>query len=134
MTAFATGSLTIPKQKIAPWLGKIKNGSAVATLSTPTPMTFGEGESWTFDIGEAEYVPEGGAKGASTVTATTKTVKPFKFHKTIGSTRKSFGPMRTASLRLSRRSWTSSSRLFRAHSTSACSTRSTPLVAPSWRP
>jgi hypothetical protein len=56
MTAFATGSLTIPKQKIAPWLSKIKNGSAVATLSTPTPMTFGEGESWTFDIGEAEYV------------------------------------------------------------------------------
>jgi len=83
MAVFATGSLTIPKQKIAPWLGKIKNGSAVATLSTPMPMTFGEGESWTFDIGEAEYVAEGGAKGASTVTATTKTIKPFKFHKTL---------------------------------------------------
>lgn len=83
MTAFATGSLTIPKQKIAPWLGKIQNGSAVGALSTPTPMTFGEGETWTFDIGEAEYVGEGAQKGASTVTPTTKTVKPFKFHKTL---------------------------------------------------
>lgn len=83
MASFATGSLSIPKQKIAPWLGKISNGSAVASLSTPTPMTFGEGESWTFDIGEAEYVGEGAQKGASTITPTTKTVKPFKFHKTL---------------------------------------------------
>ncbi len=83
MATFATGSLTIPKQKIDPWLGKIKNGSAVATLSTPTPMTFGEGESWTFDIGEAEYVAEGGQKGASTITPTSKPIKPFKFHKTL---------------------------------------------------
>ncbi len=83
MAAFATGSLTIPKQKIDPWLGKIKNGYAVATLSTPTPMTFGEGESWTFDIGEAEYVAEGGAKGASTITPSSKPIKPFKFHKTL---------------------------------------------------
>lgn len=83
MTSLATGSLSIPKQKLDPWLGKIKNGSAVATLSTPTPMTFGEGESWTFDIGEAEYVAEGGQKGASTVTPTSKPMKPFKFHKTL---------------------------------------------------
>jgi hypothetical protein len=46
-------------------------------------MTFGEGESWTFDIGEAEYVAEGGQKGASTVTPTSKAIKPFKFHKTL---------------------------------------------------
>lgn len=83
MATLATGSLTIPKQKIAPWLGAISNGSCVASLSAQTPMTFGEGESWTFDIGEAEYVAEGGDKGASTVTPTTKTVKPFKFHKTL---------------------------------------------------
>jgi hypothetical protein len=83
MTSLATGSLTIPKQKIAPWLGKIQNGSCVASLSAQTPMTFGEGESWTFDIGEAEYVAEGGAKGASSVTPTSKTIKPFKFHKTL---------------------------------------------------
>jgi hypothetical protein len=83
MTSFATGSLSIPKQKLEPWLGKIKNGSAVATLSTPQPMTYGEGESWTFDIGEAEYVAEGGQKGASTITPTSKPIKPFKFHKTL---------------------------------------------------
>lgn len=83
MATFATGSLTIPKQKLDPWLGKISNGSAVAQLSAQTPMTFGEGESWTFDIGEAEYVAEGGQKGASTITATSKPVKPFKFHKTL---------------------------------------------------
>jgi hypothetical protein len=83
MATLATGALTIPKQKITPWLGAIQNGSCVASLSAQTPMTFGEGESWTFDIGEAEYVAEGGDKGASTVTPTTKTVKPFKFHKTL---------------------------------------------------
>ena len=83
MATFATGSLTIPKQKLSPWLGKIGNGSAVASLSGQTPMTFGEGEAWTFDIGEAEYVAEGGQKGASTITPTSKPVKPFKFHKTL---------------------------------------------------
>lgn len=83
MTSLATGSLTIPKQKLDPWLGKIQNGSTVAALSASIPMTYGEGEAWTFSIGEAEYVGEGSDKGASTVTPTSKTVKPFKFHKTI---------------------------------------------------
>ena len=83
MATFATGSLTIPKQKLDPWLGAVKNGSCVATLSGQTPMTYGEGESWTFNIGEAEYVGEGSPKGASTVVPTSKTVKPFKFHKTL---------------------------------------------------
>ena len=83
MATFATGSLTIPKQKLDPWLGKIQNGSVVAALSNSIPMTYGEGESWTFSIGEAEYVAEGGAKGQSTIAPTTKTVKPFKFHKTL---------------------------------------------------
>jgi len=83
MVAFATGSLTIPKQKLDPWLGKVQYGSSVATLSGETPMTFGEGESWTFDIGEAEYVAEGAQKGGSTITPTSKPVKPFKFHKTL---------------------------------------------------
>lgn len=83
MASLATGSLTIPKQKLDPWLGKVQNGSVVAALSDSIPMTFGEGELWTFSIGEAEYVGEGAQKGASTVTPTSKTVKPFKFHKTI---------------------------------------------------
>lgn len=83
MATFATGSLTIPKQKLDPWLGKIQNGSAVAALSASTPMVYGEGEAWTFSIGEAEYVGEGAQKGQSTITPTVKTVKPFKFHKTL---------------------------------------------------
>ena len=83
MATFATGSLTIPKQKLDPWLGKIQNGSAVAALSASTPMVYGEGETWTFSIGEAEYVGEGAQKGQSTITPTVKTVKPFKFHKTL---------------------------------------------------
>lgn len=83
MATLATGSLTIPKQKLDPWLGKIQNGSTVAALSDSIPMTFGEGETWTFSIGEAEYVAEGAQKGQSTVTPTVKTVKPFKFHKTL---------------------------------------------------
>jgi hypothetical protein len=107
MTSLATGSLSIPKQKITPWLGAISNGSCVASLSAQTPMTFGEGESWTFDIGEAEYVAEGGDKGASTVTPTSKTIKPFKFHKTLRMNEEVL--------------W-------------ACSTRSTRLVVPLWPP
>lgn len=83
MTSLGTGSVSIPKQKIDPWLGKIKGGSTVAALSAQVPMTFGEGEMWTFDIGEAEFVGEGAQKGASTTTPTSKPVKPFKFHKTL---------------------------------------------------
>lgn len=83
MATLATGSLTIPTQILDPWLGKIQYGSAVANLSNSIPMKFGAGSTMTFDIGEAEYVAQGAAKGASTVTPTTKTVAPFKFHKTL---------------------------------------------------
>ncbi|MBK7822827.1 MAG: phage major capsid protein [Tessaracoccus sp.] len=83
MPTLTTGSLTIPKQIFDPWLGKVKGGSTIAQLSGAIPMKFGPGESMTFDIGEAEYVGEGANKGGSTVTPTIKTVKPFKFHKTV---------------------------------------------------
>lgn len=83
MATFASTSLTIPTQILDPWLGTVTNGSVVATLSNQIPMKFGAGSTMTFSIGEAEYVAEGGAKGASTVTPTTKTVTPFKFHKTL---------------------------------------------------
>lgn len=83
MAVLDTGDISIPTQYIEPWLGKVTNGSVVASLSQAIPMQFGNGESMTFDIGEAEYVGEGANKGASTVTPTTKTVKPFKFHKTV---------------------------------------------------
>lgn len=83
MAALTTGDLTIPDQILDPWLGKVKYGSTVAALSDSIPMKFGTGNSMTFDIGEAEYVGEGANKGPSTITPTTKTVKPFKFHKTV---------------------------------------------------
>ncbi|ASN67444.1 putative major capsid protein [uncultured Caudovirales phage] len=83
MATFTTAGLSIPNQILDPWLGKVKYGSAVATLSGAIPMKFGIGQSMTFDIGEAEYVGEGANKGGSTITPTTKTVKPFKFHKTV---------------------------------------------------
>lgn len=83
MAVFTTAGLNIPNQILDPWLGKVRYGSAVATLSGSIPMKFGPGQWMTFDIGEAEYVGEGQNKGPTTVTPTTKTVKPFKFHKTV---------------------------------------------------
>lgn len=83
MAALTTGSLSIPDQIFTPWLGKVKYGSAVAALSPNIPMKFGEGSSTTWDIGEAEYVPEAGNKGGSTITSNTVPIKKFKFHKTV---------------------------------------------------
>lgn len=83
MAVLTTGDLTIPKEILNPWLGKIQSGSAVAALSNSIPMKFGKGESFIFDIGEAEYVGEGANKGGSTVTKTSQTTDPFKFHKTV---------------------------------------------------
>lgn len=83
MAVLTTGDLTIPKEILDPWLGKVKNGSVVAALSQPMPMKFGKGEAFTFDIGEAEYVGEGANKGGSTVTKVPQTTDPFKFHKTV---------------------------------------------------
>ncbi|ACV09945.1 phage major capsid family protein [Jonesia denitrificans] len=83
MAVFTTSGITIPTQFIDPWLGKVANGSTVSALSGAIPMQFGPGESMTFDIGEAEYVGEGANKSGSTVTPTVKTVKPFKFQKTV---------------------------------------------------
>jgi hypothetical protein len=83
MAVLTTGDLTIPKEILDPWLGKVKHGSVVAALSQPMPQKFGKGEAFTFDIGEAEYVGEGANKGGSTVTKTPQTTDPFKFHKTV---------------------------------------------------
>ena len=83
MTSLTSGALNLPSQIIDPWLGKVQYGSSIATLSGGIPMKFGAGSTMTFDIGEAEYVGEGAQKGASTITPTTQTVAPFKFHKTL---------------------------------------------------
>lgn len=83
MAILTTGDLNLPDEILDPWLGKVKYGSAVAALSGSIPMKFGSGRSMTFDIGEAEYVAQGGNKGQSTFTPTTVTTDPFKFHKTV---------------------------------------------------
>ena len=83
MAVLDTGDLILPDEVLDPWLGKVQYGSAVAALSNSIPMKFGTGHSMTFDIGEAEYVAQGANKGASTVTPTTVTTDPFKFHKTV---------------------------------------------------
>ena len=86
MATLDTGDLTIPTQQLDAWLGKIKYGSTVASLSGATPMKFGAGEAFTNDIGEAEHVGEGANKAGSTVTVTPYTVGPQKFQKTIRMT------------------------------------------------
>lgn len=83
MATLTTSSFTLPPQTLTPWLGKVQAGSVVAALSGSIPMTFGPGQSMTFDIGEAEYVGEGANKGGSTITPTSVTAAPFKFQKTV---------------------------------------------------
>jgi hypothetical protein len=83
MAALTTGSLTIPKQLLEPWVNDIHKGSTISQLSGSIPMKFGAGEAFVFDSGEAEYVGEGANKSSNDVTKTTQTVEPFKFQKTI---------------------------------------------------
>lgn len=83
MTALTSGFVNVPTQKLDAWLGKVQNGSSIAALSGAIPMKFGKGEAMVFDIGEAEYVGEGQAKGESTITKVIQNTDPFKFHKTI---------------------------------------------------
>ncbi len=83
MAPLNSSQLSLPNEILDPWLGKVKFGSSIATLSASEPMKFGTGQYMTFDIGEAEYVGEGANKGPSTIVPTVKTTKPFKFHKTV---------------------------------------------------
>ena len=83
MAALTTGSLTIPKQLLDPWVKNIHAGSAISLLSGATPMKFGAGEAFVFDSGEAEYVGEGSNKSSNDITKTTQTVEPHKFQKTV---------------------------------------------------
>lgn len=76
MAVLTTGELNLPDSKLDPWLGKVKYGSTVATLSGSIPMKFGTGASLTFDIGEAEYVGEGASKGASVTEEPTQREAP----------------------------------------------------------
>src|SRR5690625_1227555 len=83
MATLETGDLNLPNEILDPWLGKVKYGSAVATLSNAIPMKFGKGQAITFDIGEAEHVGEGANKSGSTVTSKVQSTGPQKFQKTV---------------------------------------------------
>ncbi|MBC9953242.1 phage major capsid protein [Leucobacter sp. cx-42] len=82
-TALTSGAVNVPIQKLDAWLGKVQAGSSIAALSGAIPMKFGKGEAMVFDIGEAEYVGEGQAKGGTEVKDKVQKTDPFKFHKTI---------------------------------------------------
>lgn len=83
MAAITTEDFNVPTQILDPWLKNVSEGSVVSQLSNSIPMKFGAGESFTFDIGEAEYVGQGAEKGPSTLTQSVQSVEPFKFHKTV---------------------------------------------------
>lgn len=83
MAALTTGSLTIPKQLLDPWVNNIHKGSTISQLSGAIPMKFGPGEAFVFDSGEAEYVGEGANKSSNDITKTTQTVEQHKFQKTV---------------------------------------------------
>lgn len=83
MTSLKTGSLDLPNSILDPWMGKIGAGSTIASLSSAIPMKFGVGQSFSFDIGEAELVGEGAQKGSSTAVPTKITTRPLKFVKTV---------------------------------------------------
>ncbi|MDR1266590.1 MAG: phage major capsid protein [Propionibacteriaceae bacterium] len=78
-----TTHLELPANILGTFIDQIKHGSCVATLSAQKPQKFGVHELWSFDIGEAEYVGEGAAKGPSNITVVKRQINPFKFHKTI---------------------------------------------------
>ncbi|MGW9021269.1 phage major capsid protein [Leucobacter chromiiresistens] len=82
-TILTTSQLDLPPEILTPWVGKIKGGSTVATLSPAQPMTFGRGQAMAFDVGEAEYVGEGQNHGPSAFKKTVQRTEPFKFHKTV---------------------------------------------------
>ena len=54
MATLTSGFIELPTQRLDAWLGKVKGGSTVAALSSAIPMKFGKGESFVFDIGEAD--------------------------------------------------------------------------------
>lgn len=83
MAVLSTGDLELPDHIIDPWLGKIANGSTLATLSPSEPQKFGSGKAMIFDSGEAELVSEGGQKSSNSITKKIQTVEPHKFQKTV---------------------------------------------------
>lgn len=83
MAALGTGDLELPDNIMTPWLGKVRGGSVLATLSPAEAQRFGKGTAMVFDSGEAELVSEGGQKSSNDITKTVQSVEPHKFQKTV---------------------------------------------------
>lgn len=83
MAAVTTGTVTLPKRIVEPWIQKIQGGSVIAKLSQNRPQIFGDGEALIFDSGEAELVREGQPKNSADVTVIKHQVTNLTFQKTI---------------------------------------------------
>ena len=129
MSVLTSAQLELPNEILDPWLGKVKFGSTIATLSASEPMKFGKGQYMSFTIGEAEYVGEGTNKGPSNIVPTVKKTAPFKFQKTVRWTDEVKYADEDEQLGRSSRSSCRFSRLSRAHWISVCTTASTPPAA-----
>lgn len=79
MTALKAGTLFQP-ELVKEIMSKVQGHSALAKLSTQTPIPFNGTEQFIFNLdGSAQIVGEGEAKGAGSATAITKVIKPIKF-------------------------------------------------------
>lgn len=78
MAILNTGTLNLPAHIASDMFDQVTEGSSVAVLSGQKPMKFGEHQSFTFSLGEAEFVGEGQQKSATDFASNTRTVKPYK--------------------------------------------------------
>ena len=78
MAILDTGTLNLPAHIASNMFEQVTEGSSVAVLSGQQPMKFGEHQSFTFSLGEAEFVGEGQQKSATDFASRTRTVKPYK--------------------------------------------------------
>lgn len=78
MAILDTGTLNLPAHIASNMFEQVTEGSSVAVLSGQQPMKFGEHQSFTFSLGEAEFVGEGQQKASTDFESRTRTVKPYK--------------------------------------------------------
>ena len=78
MAILDTGTLNLPAHIASHMFEQVTEGSSVAVLSGQQPMKFGEHQSFTFSLGEAEFVGEGQQNAATDFESRTRTVKPYK--------------------------------------------------------
>ena len=78
MAILDTGTLNLPAHIASNMFEQVTEGSSVSVLSGQQPMKFGEHQSFTFSLGEAEFVGEGQQKSSTDLESRTRTVKPYK--------------------------------------------------------